>query len=226
MTLMCCDADRDRRAPSLPARTIKELWRCSRPIPANSAIRRPAPARRRISPANCSGRVRRRHHPRAVQRRRPGDEFDHRRPYADRFSAISTAAPSMRARQLRGLAVMSEKRWTTCPMCRRWGSRAAAIRRPMCCRHLCRRRAEAGHRPSPPRDCKALALPTSRSARNLGLDPIGNSPDEFGAWIKAEVAKWAKVMPTPRSRCRSARPRPLADRDRLTATPRPRATAV
>jgi tripartite-type tricarboxylate transporter receptor subunit TctC len=28
----------------------------------------------------------------------------------------------------------------------------------------------------------------------LGLDPIGNSPDEFGAWIKAETAKWAKVI--------------------------------
>jgi tripartite-type tricarboxylate transporter receptor subunit TctC len=28
----------------------------------------------------------------------------------------------------------------------------------------------------------------------LGFDPIGNSPDEFGAWIKTEVAKWAKVI--------------------------------
>jgi len=39
----------------------------------------------------------------------------------------------------------------------------------------------------------ALAEVKERLA-TLGFDPIGNSPDEFGAWIKAEVAKWAKVI--------------------------------
>jgi tripartite-type tricarboxylate transporter receptor subunit TctC len=42
---------------------------------------------------------------------------------------------------------------------------------------------------------KALALAdVKEKLATLGFDPIGNSPDEFGVWIKAEVAKWAKVI--------------------------------
>jgi tripartite-type tricarboxylate transporter receptor subunit TctC len=28
----------------------------------------------------------------------------------------------------------------------------------------------------------------------LGLEPVGNNPEEFGAYIKAEIARWAKVI--------------------------------
>jgi len=28
----------------------------------------------------------------------------------------------------------------------------------------------------------------------LGFDPVANTPEDFGAWIKAEVARWAKVI--------------------------------
>ena len=28
----------------------------------------------------------------------------------------------------------------------------------------------------------------------LGLDPVGNTPEEFAAFQKAEIAKWAKVV--------------------------------
>jgi len=28
----------------------------------------------------------------------------------------------------------------------------------------------------------------------LGADPVGSSPEQFGAFIKAELAKWAKVV--------------------------------
>jgi tripartite-type tricarboxylate transporter receptor subunit TctC len=42
---------------------------------------------------------------------------------------------------------------------------------------------------------KALALADVRERlATLGFDPIGSSPDEFGSWIKTEVAKWAKVI--------------------------------
>ena len=42
---------------------------------------------------------------------------------------------------------------------------------------------------------KALALPdVKEKLANLGFDPIGNTPDAFAAWIKTEVAKWAKVI--------------------------------
>jgi tripartite-type tricarboxylate transporter receptor subunit TctC len=42
---------------------------------------------------------------------------------------------------------------------------------------------------------KALALPDLRAKfADLGLEPIGNSPDEFAAVIKSEIPKWAKVI--------------------------------
>ncbi len=40
--------------PSVPAQTVKELVELIRPIPASTAMRRPAPARRRSSSARCS----------------------------------------------------------------------------------------------------------------------------------------------------------------------------
>jgi tripartite-type tricarboxylate transporter receptor subunit TctC len=42
---------------------------------------------------------------------------------------------------------------------------------------------------------KALALPDLRAKlAELGLEGIGNSPDEFAAVIKSEIPKWAKVI--------------------------------
>ncbi len=42
---------------------------------------------------------------------------------------------------------------------------------------------------------KALALPDLRAKlADLGLEGIGNSPDEFAASIKSEIPKWAKVI--------------------------------
>ena len=42
---------------------------------------------------------------------------------------------------------------------------------------------------------KALALPDLRAKlADLGLEGIGNSPDEFAALIKSEIPKWAKVI--------------------------------
>jgi len=42
---------------------------------------------------------------------------------------------------------------------------------------------------------KALALPDLRAKlANLGLEGIGNAPDEFAAVIKSEIPKWAKVI--------------------------------
>ena len=42
---------------------------------------------------------------------------------------------------------------------------------------------------------KALALPDVRAKlADLGLEGIGNSPDEFATVIKSEIPKWAKVI--------------------------------
>jgi tripartite-type tricarboxylate transporter receptor subunit TctC len=42
---------------------------------------------------------------------------------------------------------------------------------------------------------KVLKMPDVRERlESLGLDPVGNTPDEFAAFQKAEIAKWAKVV--------------------------------
>jgi tripartite-type tricarboxylate transporter receptor subunit TctC len=42
---------------------------------------------------------------------------------------------------------------------------------------------------------KALALPDLRGKlTDVGMEVIGNSPDEFAAAIKSEIPKWAKVI--------------------------------
>ena len=42
---------------------------------------------------------------------------------------------------------------------------------------------------------KALELPDLRAKlADLGLEGVGNSPDEFAAFIKSEIPKWAKVI--------------------------------
>ena len=42
---------------------------------------------------------------------------------------------------------------------------------------------------------KALALPDLRAKLGeLGLEGVGNSPDEFAAAIRSELPQWAKVI--------------------------------
>jgi tripartite-type tricarboxylate transporter receptor subunit TctC len=42
---------------------------------------------------------------------------------------------------------------------------------------------------------KALALPELQAKlANLGLEGIGNSPEEFSAVIKSDIPKWANVI--------------------------------
>jgi len=42
---------------------------------------------------------------------------------------------------------------------------------------------------------KILAVPETRARlADQGFEPVGNSPEEFGAYIKSEIAKWGKVI--------------------------------
>ena len=42
---------------------------------------------------------------------------------------------------------------------------------------------------------RVLALPDVRAKlADLGMEVIGNSPEEFAAVIKSEIPKWAKVI--------------------------------
>jgi tripartite-type tricarboxylate transporter receptor subunit TctC len=42
---------------------------------------------------------------------------------------------------------------------------------------------------------KILAVSETRARlADQGFEPVGNSPEEFGAYIKSEIAKWGKVI--------------------------------
>ena len=42
---------------------------------------------------------------------------------------------------------------------------------------------------------KILAMPDVRERlKTLGADPVGNTPEQFGAYVKAEIAKWADLV--------------------------------
>jgi tripartite-type tricarboxylate transporter receptor subunit TctC len=113
------------------------------------------------------------------------------------FPALSTAAPSIRGGKVRGLAVMADKRAPALPdmpSTTEAGLPSLAadvfvgILLPAGAPRLV---VELLNREI----VKALALPDVRQRlANLGFDPIGNTPDAFSAWIKTEVAKWAKVI--------------------------------
>jgi tripartite-type tricarboxylate transporter receptor subunit TctC len=113
------------------------------------------------------------------------------------FPALSTAAPSILGGKVRGLAVMSPKRSSRLPDVPTMVESGlgdqqadvfvgillpAAAPRPVV--DLLNREI-----------VRALAQPEVKAKlASLGFEPIGNSADEFAAWIKAEVAKWAKVI--------------------------------
>jgi tripartite-type tricarboxylate transporter receptor subunit TctC len=113
------------------------------------------------------------------------------------FPALSTAAPSIRGGKVRGLAVMSPKRSSALPDVPTMvesglGDQQADVFVGIL--------VPAGT-PRPVIDLLnreivgALAQPDVKARlATLGFEPIGNTPDQFGAWIKAEVAKWAKVI--------------------------------
>jgi tripartite-type tricarboxylate transporter receptor subunit TctC len=113
------------------------------------------------------------------------------------FSPIVAVLPVVREGKLRALAVTSRKRSSALPELptiaesgypgfeyTSWGGLLAPARTPTTIvrkLHL--------------ETVKALALPDVRARlADLGLEGIGNSPDEFAAIIKSEIPKWAKVI--------------------------------
>jgi tripartite-type tricarboxylate transporter receptor subunit TctC len=113
------------------------------------------------------------------------------------FSPIPVVLPFVREGKLRALAVTSLTRSSTAPelptvaesgypgfeVTLWYGLLAPAKTSPAIIRKL--------HLET----VKALALPDLRAKlADLGLEGIGNSPDDFAAIIKSEIPKWAKVI--------------------------------
>ncbi len=113
------------------------------------------------------------------------------------FSALSTAAPNIKAGSVRALAVMSGKRSPVLPAVPTMAEAGAPGQEADVMVGIL---APAGT----PRDIvsllnreivKVMAQPEVRQRMDqLGFDPVANSPEEFAAWIKAEIAKWGRVV--------------------------------
>jgi len=115
------------------------------------------------------------------------------------FSTSASVLPHIKSGRLRGLAVTSSKRSAVMPdlptvaesgvpgyEAGTWyGVLApAGTPRPVV------QRLHAGV-------VKALALPDVKELLMLqGVDPVGNTPQEFAAYVPREIAKWAKVIKT------------------------------
>lgn len=114
------------------------------------------------------------------------------------FATISTALPHIRAGKLRALAVTSAKRSVAAPefpiiaeagvpgyQHASWVGTFAPAKTPRPV--IAKLNAEA---------VKAVQTPEVRTALlRDGLEAVGNSPEEFAAIVKSEVAKWMKIVP-------------------------------
>jgi tripartite-type tricarboxylate transporter receptor subunit TctC len=113
------------------------------------------------------------------------------------FGALPGAAPSIKQGQLRALAVTSGKRDQAFPDVPTLAEAGVQIRsqslfKPCLCR-LARRR-----RSSTSSIARLRASSNCRKSRErlaaIGFTPVGNTPEEFSAQIKRDIARWAKVI--------------------------------
>ena len=113
------------------------------------------------------------------------------------FSALTTAAPNVKAGHVRGLAVMSAKRSSLLPDIPTMAEAGASDQEADVIVGILvplgtpKEFITVLHREI----AKVMAQPEVRQRMaTLGLEPVVNTPDEFADWIKVETAKWAKVV--------------------------------
>jgi tripartite-type tricarboxylate transporter receptor subunit TctC len=113
------------------------------------------------------------------------------------FSPIQTVSPLVREGKLRALAVTSLRRSPAVPElptmdesgypgfeATPWQGLLSPARTP-----------ETIVRKLHLETVKVLALPDVRAKlADLGMEAIGNTPEEFGAAIKSQIPKWAKLI--------------------------------
>jgi tripartite-type tricarboxylate transporter receptor subunit TctC len=113
------------------------------------------------------------------------------------FSALPTVSAAVKEGKLRALAVTSAKRTPDLPDVPTLAESGMPDQVSEFIQALL---VPAG---TPKDVVNALAKETARivhlpdvteKLRSIGYVPVGNSPDEFSAQIKTEIAKWAKVI--------------------------------
>jgi len=111
-------------------------------------------------------------------------------------SAVPTAVPYVRAGNVRALAVMSAKRTSVLPdvptMAEAGRPLEADIVTGLLVRAGTRQEiVDLLHREV----VKVMAAAEVRERLvTLGFEPVAGTPDEFAAWIRSEIAKWAEVI--------------------------------
>ena len=100
----------------MQATTVLEIIALAKAQPGKLSYASPGQARPVISPANCSRRSPGRHHPRALQGQRAGDQRSARRPVEHMiFATMPTVLPQVKAGKLRAIAVIGAARAAALP---------------------------------------------------------------------------------------------------------------
>ena len=105
--------------------------------------------------------------------------------------------PQIKAGKIRALAVTSAKR---SPPCRKSRQSPKRVSRDYDVGRVVRssrrrRRRKTSSTSSSRRRSAFCKLPDVKSRlADHGAEPVGSTPEQFGAHIKAEIAKWAKVI--------------------------------
>ncbi len=113
------------------------------------------------------------------------------------FSALSTAAPNVVAGRVRALGMMSARRSSVLPEVPTMaeagapGQEADVITGILLPAGTAPEIVALWHREI----VKAMALPDVKERlAALGFEPVTDTPEEFAAWITAEIAKWGGVI--------------------------------
>jgi tripartite-type tricarboxylate transporter receptor subunit TctC len=113
------------------------------------------------------------------------------------FAALPAVVPAIKGGQLRGLAVTSGKRSTVVPDVPTMAEAGFPDQESLFPQGIV---APAG---TPPdiidlwhREIRRIfALPdVTERLVTMGFEPLASTPEEFGAWIAAEIPRWAKVV--------------------------------
>lgn len=113
------------------------------------------------------------------------------------FTSLGNSAPAIKAGQLRGLALTSAKRLAEFPDVPTMAEEGA----PELVTGSLQGVVLPAGTPQPVIEkwhgavMKIVAIPEFRNKLiGFGLEPVGNTPSEFAAWIRAEIDKWGHAM--------------------------------